>query len=85
MSAQNLKQAGRQQNLEGQQREAAGQLSDYGSGISDRATGAVGGAVSSLTGDREAQRQYEQQHDLGKTRQRGAEVDIQKQAEAKSQ
>ncbi|RFU77574.1 mismatched base pair and cruciform dna recognition [Trichoderma arundinaceum] len=77
-----LKSAGRQQNLEGQQQEAKGQLHDYGHGIGDRVQGTVGGAVSGLTGDREGQAHYESLHDKGKTQQRGAEHDIQKQGEA---
>ncbi|GFP52651.1 hypothetical protein ACSS6W_003263 [Trichoderma asperelloides] len=77
-----LKQAGRQQNLEGQQQEAKGQLHDYGHGMGDRVQGTVGGAVAGLTGDKEGQAHYEELHDKGKTQQRGAEHDIQKQAEA---
>lgn len=79
---QSLKQAGREQNLQGQQQEAKGQLNDWGSGVADRVTGAVGGAVSGLTGNQGAQDEYQKQHDSGKTQQRGAEHDIQKQAEA---
>jgi len=77
-----LKASGRQQNLEGQQQEAKGQLHDYGHGIGDRVQGTVGGAVSGATGDKQGQAHYEQLHDKGKTQQRGAEHDIQKQAEA---
>jgi uncharacterized protein YjbJ (UPF0337 family) len=79
---QSLKQSGRQQNLEGQQQEAAGQVSDFASGVGNRVSGAVGGAVADITGDRSAQAEYQQQHDVGKTQQRGAEYDIQKQADA---
>ena len=82
LPSQSLKAAGRQQNLEGQQQEAKGQLSDYGSGISNRAQGAVGSAISSVTGDKEGQAHYEQMRAEGKTQQRGAEHDIVKQAEA---
>ncbi|PTB64221.1 hypothetical protein BBK36DRAFT_1124824 [Trichoderma citrinoviride] len=78
-----LKQSGREQNLEGQQQEAKGQIRDYSHGLGDRAQGTVGSAVAGLTGDKEGQIHYEQLHDKGKTQQRGAEVDIQKQAEAK--
>lgn len=84
VGSENLKQQGRQQNLEGQQREAKGQLNDYGSGVYNRVQGAVGNTVSSLTGDREGQKEYQDIHDSGKTQQRGAEHDIQKQAEAKT-
>ena len=79
---QNLKQAGRQQNLEGQQQEAKGQLNDFGSGLAGRAQGAIGSAVSGLTGDQAGHAHYEQMRAEGKTQQRGAEHDIQKQAEA---
>ncbi|KAK3944949.1 hypothetical protein QBC46DRAFT_372355, partial [Diplogelasinospora grovesii] len=79
---QNLKQAGREQNQEGQAQEAKGQINDYASGASDRVTGTVGSAVAGLTGDRAKQTEYQNQHGVGKTQQRGAEYDIQKQAEA---
>jgi len=78
-----LKQAGREQNRAGQEQEARGQLSDFTSGVGDRVSGAVGGAVAGLTGDRAKQDAYQAQHDSGKTQQRGAEIDIQKQAEAR--
>jgi len=77
-----LKNAGRQQNLEGQQQQARGQLSDFGSGIGDRVQGTVGGAVAGLTGDKSGQAHYESLHDEGKTKQRGVEAELQKQAEA---
>ncbi|KAF7549856.1 hypothetical protein G7Z17_g6113 [Cylindrodendrum hubeiense] len=79
---QSLKNAGRQQNLEGQQQEARGQLSDLGSGIGSRVQGSVGSAVAGLTGDKEGQAHYNSLHDEGKTRQRGVESDLQKQGEA---
>jgi len=74
-----LKRSGQQQNADGKAQEAAGQLNDYGSGIANRVTGAVGGAVAGVTGDREGQLKAQEQHDVGKTQQRGAEHDIQKQ------
>jgi len=74
-----LKQSGQQQNAEGKAQEAKGQVTDLGSGISNRVAGTVGGAVAGLTGDREAQIEAQKQHDVGKTQQRGAEADIQKQ------
>lgn len=77
-----LKQSGREQNLAGQEQEAKGQLSDLGQGIGDRVTGSLGSAVAGLTGDREAQKTYADKHDEGKSRQRGVEVELQKQAEA---
>jgi len=80
--AKGLQQEGARQNKEGQAQEAQGQISDLGSGISDRVQGTVGGAFSSLTGDKSGQAHYQAMHDAGKTTQRGAEADIQKQAEA---
>ena len=77
--SQNLKQQGERQNAEGKAQEAQGQLSDLGSGIANRVTGTVGGAVAGITGDRDAQLKAQEQHDVGKTQQRGAEYDIQKQ------
>jgi hypothetical protein len=76
---QNLKQQGDRQNAEGKAQEAKGQLNDLGSGIANRVTGAVGGAVAGIAGDRDAQLKAQDQHDIGKTQQRGAEYDIQKQ------
>ena len=75
-------QQGREQNLQGQGQEAKGQLSDLGQGISDRVQGSLGGAVAGLTGDRESQAKYADKHDEGKTRQRGVELDLDKQAKA---
>jgi len=83
VGSENLKQAGREQNLEGREQEARGQLNDYASGAADRLAGTVGGAAASLTGDRAKEAEYQKQHDTGKTQQRGAEHDIRKQAEAR--
>lgn len=83
VGSQSLKQSGRQQNLEGQQQEAQGQLTDFAAGVGNRVQGAVGGAVAGFTGDQEGQKHYEQLHAEGKTRQRGAEYDIQKEADAR--
>merc|ERR1712000_784378 len=77
-----LKQQGREQNLQGQSQEAKCQLSDLGKGVSDRVQGAVGGAAAALTGDRAEQQRYADVHDEGKTRQRGVELDLDKQAAA---
>ncbi|EOO02712.1 putative mismatched base pair and cruciform dna recognition protein [Phaeoacremonium minimum UCRPA7] len=85
VGSENLKQQGRQQNLEGQQQEAKGQVNDFASGAADRVTGTVGGAVAGLTGNKGAEAEYQRQHDEGKTTQRGAEHDIQKQNEVGSQ
>jgi hypothetical protein len=76
---QDLKQQGDRQNAEGKAQEAQGQLSDLGSGVANRVAGTVGGVVAGVTGDREAQLEAQQKHDIGKTQQRGAEHDIQKQ------
>ena len=80
IGSEDLKRQGREQNAAGRVQEAKGQLDDLSSGIGDRLTGAVGGAVAGLTGDRAAQQKYADQHDEGKSRQRGAEMDINKQA-----
>jgi hypothetical protein len=82
MYVQSIKAAGRNQNREGQNQEAKGQVNDYVSGVSDRVTGTIGGAVAGLTGNQNAQAVYQEQHDDGKTQQRGAEYDIQKKADA---
>ena len=79
---QDLKEQGREQNLQGQGQEAKGQLSDLGQGISNRVQGAVGSGVAGLTGDKEGQAKYGQLHDEGKSRQRGVEMDLDKQAQA---
>ncbi|CAK4032493.1 Hypothetical predicted protein [Lecanosticta acicola] len=79
-----LKQEGQKQNQQGKAQEAQGQLSDLGSGIKDRMSGAVGGAVAGVTGDREAQRRAAEQHDKGKTLQRGVESELDKQAQAQA-
>ena len=50
--------------------------------IADRLKGAAGGVMASVTGDKESQESYQLQHDTGKTAQRSAESDIQKQAKA---
>lgn len=82
LGAESLKQAGAQQNQAGKEQEARGQLNDLGSGISDRISGTVGGAVASVTGNEGAKAQYQAQHDQGKTQQRGVEADLDKQARA---
>ncbi|KAG8526727.1 uncharacterized protein KY384_008156 [Bacidia gigantensis] len=79
LGVESLKKEGREQNARGQGTEAEGQLSDFGSGIKDRVQGTFGGAAAGLTGDREAQTRYQNQHDDGKTAQRSAEQDIQRQ------
>lgn len=79
MSRQSLKKDGREQNAAGQGQEASGQLNDYTSGIGNRVSGTVGGAVAGITGDRQKQQDAQDKHDIGKTQQRGAEHDIIKQ------
>ncbi|KAH8671009.1 hypothetical protein BX600DRAFT_509723 [Xylariales sp. PMI_506] len=80
IGSESLKQAGRQQNREGQEQEARGQVNDYTKGLGDRAAGTIGGAVAGITGNKQAEAEYQKQHDLGKTAQRGAEHDILKQS-----
>lgn len=75
---------GSTRNEEGKAQEAAGQLNDLGSGIKDRVSGTVGGAVAGLTGDRAQQEKYQAQHDQGKTLQRGVESELDKQAQAQA-
>ena len=80
IGSEDLKRQGREQNAAGRVQEAKGQLDDLSNGVQDRLSGAVGGAVAGLTGDRAAQQKYANQHDEGKSRQRGAEMDINRQA-----
>ncbi len=75
-----LKRQGREQNLQGQGQEAKGQLSDFGNGVGDRVKGTMGSAAAGLTGNREKQERMQDRHDDGKTRQRGAELDMNKSA-----
>ena len=82
VGADGLKAEGDRQNAAGRGQEAQGQLNDFGTGVSERVTGAAGAAFSGLTGDRDAQAAYQDRHDVGKTQQRSAESDIQKQADA---
>jgi len=79
VGSEELKHTGQRQNADGKAQEAQGQLNDFGSGIANRAAGAVGGAVAGITGDRDAAVKAQDLHDTGKTQQRGAEHDIQKQ------
>ena len=80
VGAEGLRQEGIQQNQDGKAQEAKGQLTDLGKGVGDRISGAVGGAVAGLTGDREEQARRQAQHDEGKTRQRGVEAELEQQA-----
>jgi len=45
LQRQDLKRSGAQQNAEGKAQEAQGQLNDFGSGITNRATGEGSGAT----------------------------------------
>lgn len=74
-----LRQAGVQQNAAGKEQEAKGQLKDWSGGIQDRAQGHLGAVGAAITGDREEQKKFEDMHDEGKVRQRGAEADMAKQ------
>ena len=49
--------------------------------IADRVKGRLGEAATGFTGDRDRQGHYQALHDQGKTRQRSAESDIQKQSD----
>ena len=69
---QSLKNEGREQNAAGQGREAAGQVSDLGKGISDRFQGTLAGGVASLTGDTEAKLKADEKHATGKVSSEGA-------------
>ena len=79
VGAEGLRQEGIEQNRAGKAQEAQGQLNDFSSGVSDRLKGTVGSAAASFTGDRDEQARYDELHAKGKTQQRGAEYDIQKQ------
>lgn len=70
----NLKQQGREQNREGQGQEAKGQLSDLGSGIGDRVSGTVGGAIAGLSGNTAAQQAYKDQHVSASFHSRGRKI-----------
>ncbi|KAL8745980.1 MAG: hypothetical protein Q9190_001945 [Brigantiaea leucoxantha] len=82
VGAEGLKKEGERQNAEGKGQEAQGQLTDLGSGIQDRVKGTVGGAFAGLTGDREKEEEMRMKHDDAKVKQRSAEADIQKAADA---
>ena len=81
MGAEGLKREGIHQNREGKGQEAQGQLSDLGGGMTDRVKGAAGSALAGLTGNKDDQEKYQAKHDVGKTQQRSAEADIQKQSD----
>ncbi|KAJ5396448.1 hypothetical protein N7509_004561 [Penicillium cosmopolitanum] len=73
-----LRRAGVEQNAAGKEQEAKGQLKDWGSGMQNRAQGALGSIGAAVAGDREEEQKFRDMHDEGKTRQRGAEADIAK-------
>lgn len=74
-----MRQDGIEQNRKGQGQEAQGQLNDLGGGLKDRVHGAVGGATAGFTGNRDKEGYYDQMRADGKSQQRSAEHDIQKQ------
>lgn len=78
VGADGLKREGVEQNQHGKGLEAQGQLSDLGQGVGDRVTGAVGGAFAGVTGNRDQQQRFQNQHDDGKTAQRSVEHDLSK-------
>ncbi|KAJ6114503.1 hypothetical protein N7486_000281 [Penicillium sp. IBT 16267x] len=73
-----LRKAGVEQNAAGKEQEAKGQLKDWGEGIQNRAQGTLGGVAAAVAGDREEEKKFEDMHDEGKVRQRGAEADMAK-------
>lgn len=73
-----LRRTGAEQNAAGKEQEAKGQLKDLGSGMQNRAQGALGTVGAAISGDREEEQKWRDMHDEGKTRQRGAEADIAK-------
>ncbi|MCJ1472695.1 hypothetical protein MMC13_001344 [Lambiella insularis] len=81
IGSEDLKRQGIEQNREGKGQEAQGQLSDLGSGMADRAKGALGSGMAGLTGDKAGQAKYQEMHDQGKTQLRSAQADIQKQGD----
>lgn len=74
-----MKKDGREQNAAGRGQEAQGQLNDLGSGVKNRVQGTVGGAVAGVMGDREKEEARREQHDVGKTQQRGVESELERQ------
>lgn len=73
-----LRREGAQQNAQGKEKEAQGQLKDWGQGVADRAQGALGSVGAAVLGDRQGEEKWRDVHDEGKTRQRGAEADMEK-------
>ncbi|KAJ5651884.1 hypothetical protein N7507_009310 [Penicillium longicatenatum] len=73
-----LRKAGVEQNAAGKEQEAKGQLKDWGEGMQNRAQGALGGVAAAVTGDRDEEKKFQDMHDEGKVRQRGAEADMAK-------
>ncbi|KAB8072670.1 hypothetical protein BDV29DRAFT_148966 [Aspergillus leporis] len=76
----NLRKEGEEQNLRGKGAEAEGQLKDFGEGAANRVQGGLGKVAAATTGDRTGESKWEQVHDEGKVKQRGAELDMQKHA-----
>lgn len=53
--------------------------------MGDRVSGTAGSALAGLTGDRAKQAEYQERHDAGKTQQRGVELEMQKEMQARQQ
>lgn len=79
VGSESLRQQGIEQNQAGKAQEAQGQVSDFSGGVADRVKGAAGSTAAQFMGNREDQQYYQEMHDKGKTQQRGAEYDIQRQ------
>lgn len=79
LGSEEMKKDGREQNAAGRGQEAQGQLNDLGSGVKNRVQGSVGGAVAGIVGDREKEEERRDQHDAGKTQQRGVESELERQ------
>ncbi|QSZ32858.1 hypothetical protein DSL72_002438 [Monilinia vaccinii-corymbosi] len=75
LGSEGLKREGREQNAEGRGQQAQGQVRDLGTGVKDRVQGFVGAAVAG--GEEERQRRRDQ-HDVGKSLQRGVESELTK-------
>lgn len=67
-----------EQNAQGKADEAKGQLQDWGTGMGDRAQGAVGSVGAAIKGDRVEEEKWRKIHDEGKEKQLGAEADMER-------
>ncbi|KAJ8062535.1 hypothetical protein OCU04_009063 [Sclerotinia nivalis] len=80
LGAEELRKEGREQNAAGRGQQAQGQLNDLGSGVKDRVKGSVGEKVAGIKGDREEEERRREMHDVGKSRQRGVESELEREA-----